>query len=134
LAWWLEGLVQAMIAASTWNYANNFFDFAKQFIRALSVGDFGAALSRLDQSRHRWTRNELETLLRRHEAGTVTSPDGHARSAEPTLIQTASNDLFEVLHRLPIDGRWSNTAVRLRFTRAKGDYFRAELVGLEALR
>jgi hypothetical protein len=123
-----------MIPASPWNYATNFFNFARGLVRALSEGDFGAAFSGLDQSGQKWSRDQFQALLRRHEMGSVTSPDGHPRSAAPILIPTKSNDVFEVLHRLAIDGKWADTAVHLRFSRAKGEYFKVELLGLQDLR
>jgi hypothetical protein len=122
-----------MIVGSSWNYAKNFFDFARQFIRSAASDDFGAAFSKLDQTSRRWSRDEFVRLLAAREAGRLTSPDGHARSASPTITTIQGNDVFEVSHRLPIDGRWSDTAVSFRFVRARGDYFRVELLGVSAV-
>jgi len=119
-----------MVVASPWNYASNFFEFAKQFIRAISVEDFGTAFSRLDQSDRKWSRNEFLRLLRDHESGRVTSPDGHARSASPQISAVEAGNVFEVSHRLPIDGSWSDTVLCFRFVRGKGEYFKVHLLGL----
>ena len=119
-----------MIVASPWNYASNFFEFAKKFIHAVSAGDFGTAFSGLDQSCHKWSRDEFLKLLRDHESGQVTSPHGHARSASPQILTVEPNDVFEVSHRLPIDGSWSTTVVCFRFVRGKGEYFKVHLLGI----
>ena len=118
-----------MVVASPWSYSKNFFEFAKSLIRSVSQDDFGTAFAHLDHSRTPWSRTRFVSALREREGGAVTSPDEQRRSAEPTLLHSASNDVFDVLHRLPIDERWSDTAIHLRFTRGKGDYFHVELLG-----
>jgi hypothetical protein len=121
-----------VIVGSSWNYAKNFFEFARKFILALSNDDFGAALARLDRSKRRWTGQELLAAIRQRESGKITSPLGHERSASPQLTTPVPNEVFEVCHRLPVDGRWSETVVRFRFERARGEYFHVELLGFEA--
>ena len=120
-----------MIVASPWCYEDHFIECVRDFIQAVADENYGAALGRLDTRERRWSRAEFVGLLRAHVSGAVTTPYGHRRSAEPTCIAEDGRDVFDVVHRLPVDGRWSDVAVRFRFVQGKGEYFHVLLIGIE---
>ena len=123
-----------MIAGTQWDPWMAFMAFAKDMLRALAAGDYGLAFSGLDADSDgaRWTRRRFECEFASLVAGEMTSPDGQPKSARPRMEVVREGDVYELLHAIPVDGRWSDAALRLLFTRKAGSgYYRVQLVGLE---
>ena len=122
-----------MIVGTPYSPAKAFIAFAKDFIGSIAGGDFGKATSGLDadDGGHRWTKSEIVSALRRVAPKGVSPPDDIARSAEPQLEEIAPADVFELSHRLPSNGKWTDARVTFRFERKHGEYFRVLLVGFE---
>lgn len=119
-----------MIGGTRWSHQRAFGDFVRTFIDCLVDNDLGGALAHLDQSERRWTKSELERALARATAGRL-SPRPPRRSAAPGFTVVREGDVFELVHRLPVDGRWSSATVSFRFTRGRGEYFHVHLLGFE---
>lgn len=123
------------IVGTAYNLPKAFIAFAREFIAALAREDFGRAVGRLDagDEGRRWSKADVVAALARLARGRVTSPEGHTRSARPTCTSIEADRVFEVVHRLPIDGKWSDVVAVFRFSRTRGEYFRAQLVELRHL-
>ena len=122
-----------MIVGTSYSPGKAFITFAKDFIREVSLGHFGAAIAGLDvdDEGHRWSKQELLASIRNAGLESLSSPDGIAASAEPKLDEKVAGDVFELTHRLPQDGKWTEAQVTFRFERRKGDYFRVLLLSIE---
>lgn len=121
-----------MIVGTSYSPAKAFVAFATEFIRNVASSDFGKATSGLDAADdgHRWTKRELVAALQRVTPDGISPPDGLARSAEPQLEEKTPGEVFEVSHRLPSNGKWTDAVVTFRFERQRGEYFRVLLVGV----
>ena len=119
-----------MIVGTRWSYERAFGEFARTFIDCLVNDDVRGALSHLDQSERKWTKSQIERALSSVTAGRL-SPRPTTRSAAPRFTVEREGEIFELVHRLPVDGRWSDAKVLFRFSRGRGDYFHVNLLGFK---
>ncbi|HXA19752.1 MAG TPA: hypothetical protein VN380_22405 [Thermoanaerobaculia bacterium] len=125
-----------MIGGTPWSPAIAFVRFARDFIRHVASGDFAGALQPLDASDPgmRWSKARLTREMQQSidPSSVITSPDGLLDSARASLTELSPGQLFELEHRLPLDGKWSQVAAVFRFSKAKGG-FKTALVGFRRL-
>ena len=124
-----------VIYGTSYSPQKAFVDFAREFLEHVASGDVSAALAGLDANEDgsRWSKPQLaEALNAAVGSGTVTTPSGHARSAVPLLETIDDRQTYELSHRLPVDGRWSDAVVVFRFKRRTGQTFSVRLERIAA--
>ena len=117
-----------MICGTPYSPAKAFVEFAHNFYIALSEQNFGEALSRLDMSKRKWTKTEIEIEISKICKGsTVCSPVGIKKSASPVLEESEDKDTYILTHKIPCNDKWLDQCVVFKFERSKGEYFKVVL-------
>lgn len=107
------------------NRGKSFINFARTFVGALAAGDFTRALSHLDadDDGRRWDRSSLEQAVAElGEGQRLTDPDMIRRSAEAEFKGLDVEGTYLVLHRLPVNGKWSDHVVIFEFEKRKSHF------------
>ena len=109
-----------------------FVEFARGFFEAIAVGEFQAALGQLDADDHRWSKSSLLSEANRVIGGEmICTLAGIRKSAEPELIPFENGD-YQLVHRIPVAGKWSTAKVRFQLVAKKhGNQFSVHLLGFE---
>lgn len=124
-----------VIYGTSYSPQKAFVDFACRFLEHLANGDVGAALDGLDANEDgsRWSKPSFVAALNAAiGSGKLTSPSGHARSALPFLQTIDDGRSYELSHRLPVDGRWSDAVVVFGFVKRKGETFSVRLLRFDS--
>ena len=124
-----------MIAGTPWSPAQAFIDAAQNLLTGVAEDDFGQAFRHLDANEDgsRWSKSQFLAQVRDRSSGRITSPLGHSKSARPVVDALVEGDVYELRHAIPIDGRWSDLVIVLRFARKEhSQYFHMRLVDVEA--
>ncbi len=121
-----------MIYGTNYSPGKAFIEFARGFFEAIAAGDFQAALGALDMGDHRWSKASLISEMNHVIEGQVICTFAGIRdSAEPELIAFENGD-YQLVHRIPVAGKWSKAKARFRFVAKKhGNQFSVHLVGFE---
>jgi hypothetical protein len=120
-----------MIVGTPYSPQKAFVTFAREFFESLARKDYAEALSALDTSESRWSKEVLAQRIASVLGGGVTigSAANFTRSAEPQLSELEPGH-FELSHRIPISSGWSEARANFRFVRKPGtEYFHVTLSG-----
>lgn len=121
-----------MISGTSYSPSKAFIRFARKFFDRLALGDYGGALAKLDASATRWKKQELQAQIVRATGGSsLSSCDGIIQSAHPQ-IEEISKGVYDLRHRLPVNGKWVTAKAVFRFSQKPGtEYFHVELQAIE---
>ena len=120
-----------MIVGTPYSPQKAFISFAREFFESLARKDYAAALSELDTSESRWSKEVLsERIASALGRGVnIASAVNFTRSAEPQLSEPEPGH-FELSHRIPISSGWSEARANFRFVRKPStEYFHVTLSG-----
>ena len=121
-----------MIYGTRYSPGKAFIKFARDFFEAVASSDFQSALGQLDANDRRWSKSQILSELDRVIGDQMLcSTAGFRSSAEPVLIALDCGD-FQLVHRLPVDGKWSMAKARFEFAAKRhGNQFSVHLMGFE---
>ncbi len=121
-----------MIVGTSYSPAKAFINFAHQFLEALSENDYGKALSKLDMTQKKWTKDILKKKIEEITSGKgISSPLGIKKSASPEIDSKQDNNIYILKHKVSSEGKWLNSNVLFKFERVKGEYFKITFNGFE---
>jgi hypothetical protein len=121
-----------MIYGTRYSPGKAFIEFARDFFEAIARSDFQSALGQLDARERRWSKKALMAELQRVIGkNSLCSAVDFAQSANPELI-ALENGSYQLVHRLPVAGKWSNAVARFEFVaKSHGNQFSVFLIGFE---
>lgn len=121
-----------MIYGTRYSPGKAFVEFARSFFEAVASEDFNSALGPLDANERRWSKSSLQSELRRVIGDhALCSAEEFLDSAKPELIKLEGEN-YQLLHRLPVDGKWSTVKARFEFVaKHHGNQYSVHLRGFE---
>lgn len=123
-----------MIAGTDFAPGKAFIQTAHAMLDAMAAGEFGKALGGIDANDdgRRWSAKAWRSECELHIEGKISSATGIKSSARPQLICIEEKNIYELRHAIPVEGRWSNCRMVLRFSRKpRTSYFHVQLLGVE---
>jgi hypothetical protein len=98
---------------------------AREIFDSLRIGDYSAAISRLDQSNVKWTKLKLVKTLKDVGCDQIGDWRKIKRSSNPKVDYDETG--FTFTHRIPGLQSWLDVAVVLRFLKKNGSVYHIEM-------
>jgi hypothetical protein len=129
-----------MIRAALGNHENIFRDFARSWIRLLSIGKLGEAIKQIDAPNSygvEWSAKSIQKVLEDYVGEgvefSITDPNEMEGDGRPNLFMFNGLQGFAFDLNLPINGEWSDLTVQFEFIKKGKGYYSVILNDINVL-
>jgi len=129
-----------MIRAALGNHEKTFKEFARHWIRLLSVGKFEDAVKQIDGPNSHgieWSATAIKRVIDEYmgerESYSITDPDEMEGDGRPNLTMFNGLTGFAFDLDLPINGEWSDLTIQFEFIGKRKGYYSVILHDIHVL-